>query len=64
MIKIVDKRYNRIKIIHDLTYVPHKGDTFIYNDESITIKGVVCAVEYKVVGRDNHNNEYVIIKVY
>lgn len=64
MIKIVDKQYNRSKIIHDLTYVPHKGDTFIYNDESITIKGVVCAVEYKVVGRDNRNNEYVTIKVY
>lgn len=64
MIKIVDKRYNRSKIIHDLTYVPHKGDTFIYNDESITIKGVVCGVEYKVVGRDNRNNEYITIKVY
>lgn len=64
MIKIVDKRYNRSKIIHDLIYVPHKGDTFIYNDESITIKGVVCSVEYKVVGRNNRNNEYVTIKVY
>lgn len=61
---IIDTRYNRTKIIHDLTYVPHKGDTFIYNDESITIKGVVCAVEHKVVGRDNRNNEYVTIKVY
>lgn len=64
MMLIVDKRYNRSKIIYDLTYVPHKGDTFIYNDESITIKGVVCAVEYKVVGGENHNNEYVTIKVY
>lgn len=64
MMLIIDIRYNRTKIIHDLTYVPHKGDTFIYNDESITIKGVVCAVEYKVVGRDNRNNEYVTIKVY
>lgn len=64
MITIIDKRFDRRKIIHDLTYVPHKGDTFIYNDESITIKGVVCAVEYKVVGRDNRNNEYVTIKVY
>lgn len=64
MIKIVDKRYNRSKIIHDLTYIPHKGDTFIYNDESITIKDVVCAVEYKVVGDKNHNNEYITITVY
>lgn len=64
MITIIDKRFDKRKIIHDLTYVPHKGDTFIYNDESITIKGVVCAVEYKVVGDENHNNEYVTIKVY
>lgn len=64
MITIIDKRFDRRKIIHDLTYVPHKGDTFIYNDESITIKGVVCAVEYKVVGGKNHNNEYIPITVY
>lgn len=64
MMPIIDTRYNRTKIIHDLTYVPHKGDTFIYNDESITIKGVVCAVEYKVVGGENHNNEYITITVY
>ena len=64
MIQIVDKRYNKHKIISDLTYVPHKGDTFIYNDKSITIKGVVCSVEYKVVGGENHNNEYITITVY
>lgn len=64
MIFLEDKRYNKSKIINDLTYVPHKGDTFIYNDESITIKGVVCAVEYKVVGGENHNNEYITITVY
>lgn len=64
MITIIDKRFDRRKIINDLTYVPHKGDTFIYNDESITIKGVVCSVEYKVVGGENHNNEYITITVY
>lgn len=64
MITIIDKRFDRRKIINYLTYVPHKGDTFIYNDESITIKGVVCAVEYKVVGDENHNNEYITITVY
>ena len=61
---IVDTRFDRSKIINDLTYVPHKGDTFIYNDAGITIKGVVCSVEYKVVGGENHNNEYITIKVY
>lgn len=61
---VEDTRFDRRKIINDLTYVPHKGDTFIYNDESITIKGVVCAVEYKVVGGKDHNSEYITIKVY
>lgn len=64
MMFVEDTRFNRGKIINDLTYVPHKGDTFIYNDESITIKGVVCAVEYKVVGGKDHNSEYITIKVY
>ena len=64
MIFLEDKRYNKSKIINDLTYIPHKGDTFIYNDESITIKGVVCSVEYKVVCGENHNNEYITITVY
>lgn len=64
MIFLEDKRYNKSKIINDLTYTPHKGDKFIYNDKNTTIKGVVCSVEYKVVGGENHNNEYVTIKVY
>lgn len=64
MIFLEDKRYNKSKIINDLTYIPHKGDKFIYNDKDTTIKGVVCAVEYKVVGGENHNNEYITITVY
>lgn len=64
MIFLEDKRYNKSKIINDLTYIPHKGDKFIYNDKDTTIKGVVCAVEYKVVGGENHNNEYITINVY
>lgn len=64
MIFLEDKRYNKSKIINDLTYIPHKGDKFIYNDKNTTIKGVVCYVEYKVVGGENHNNEYITITVY
>lgn len=64
MIFLEDKRYNKSKIINDLTYIPHKGDKFIYNDKDTTIKGVVCSVEYKVVGGENHNNEYITITVY
>lgn len=64
MIQIVDKRYSRSKFIYDLTYLPHKGDKFIYNDEEITIKGVVCSVEYKVVGKEHHNDEHITITVY
>jgi hypothetical protein len=59
MILLEDKRYNKRKIISDLTYIPHKGDKFVYNDAGITIKGVVCSVEYKVVGGENHNSEYI-----
>lgn len=64
MIFLEDKRYNKSKIINDLTYIPHKGDKFIYNDKDTTIKGVVCSVEYKVVGGENNNNEYITITVY
>jgi hypothetical protein len=64
MILLEDKRYNKSKIINDLTYIPHKGDKFIYNGKDTTIKGVVCSVEYKVVGGENHNNEYITITVY
>ena len=64
MIFLEDKRYNKSKIINDLTYIPHKGDKFIYNDKDTTIKGVICAVEYKVVGGEHHNKEYITITVY
>lgn len=64
MIFLEDKRYNKSKIINNLTYIPHKGDKFIYNDKNTTIKGVICSVEYKVVGGENHNNEYITITVY
>lgn len=53
---IIDTRFDRSKIINDFTCIPHKGDTFIYNDKSITIKCVICVVEYKVVDNKNHNS--------
>ena len=64
MITVVDKRCDKEINISTLSHIPHKGDIFLYSDESTTIRGVVCKVEYKVVGGDIDFTEYITISVY
>lgn len=48
MITIIDKRFNKRKIISKLTYIPNKGDIFMYSDNDISIEGVVCSVSHDI----------------
>ena len=64
MITIIYKISNKRKVIKDLTHIPNKGDILVYNDEEISIRGVVCSVEHDVYNDKRGVKHDITINVY
>lgn len=64
MIKIIDTRFDRTKVIPNLTYIPRKGDILVYNDDDLSIRGVIYSVLHDIYNDERGVFHDITIKVY
>lgn len=64
MVTIVDERFDRRKTIDDITHIPNKGDILVYDDNEISIKGIVCSISHHIYEDKYGISHDVTIKVY